>query len=169
MTKVNDQVTDAVSQMNALLTGGAPSQAMGMLDVTGTETIGMGMFNAITAQQNAQTSASAATTASCAKMLRTEILAPEPIDTKSKAALESALLKANLTEQQIITEMALTTIQELSKSNSGAVNATTVDAAASSAKGLVKSKLPTTELPLFKAAMTSFEASIKKLFSSDKS
>lgn len=169
MSDVNGQITDAVSQMNALLTGGAPSQAMGMLDVTGTETIGMGMFNAITAQQNAQTSASAAATASCAKMLRTEILAPEPVDTKSKAALESALLKASLTEQKIITDMALTTIQELSKSSSGAVNETTVDAAASSAKGIVKGKLNSTEQPLFKPAMTSFEASIKKLFSSDKS
>jgi len=47
MSSVNDQVTDSVSQIHTLLTGGAPSQAMGMLDVAGTETLGMTMFNAV--------------------------------------------------------------------------------------------------------------------------
>ncbi|MCF6459134.1 RebB family R body protein [Pseudoalteromonas sp. MMG024] len=78
MSTVNDQVTDAITQLNALLSGGAAAQSMGMLDVTGTETIGMSMFNAVTAQQNAQTSASAAATASCAKMLNLMIPTPPP-------------------------------------------------------------------------------------------
>jgi hypothetical protein len=78
MSTVNDQITDSITQLNALLTGGSAAQSMGMLDITGTETLGMSMFNAITAQQNAQTSASAAATASCAKMLNIELSKPQP-------------------------------------------------------------------------------------------
>jgi hypothetical protein len=48
MSTVNDQITDSITQLNALLTGGAAAQSMGMLDITGTETLGMSMFNAIT-------------------------------------------------------------------------------------------------------------------------
>jgi len=167
MSSVNDQITDAVSQMNTLLIGGAPSQAMGMLDITGTETMGMGMFNAITAQQNAQTSASAAATASCAKMLQTQIMAPKPVDSGSKEALELALLKAHLAEQKIITDMALTTIQELSKSSSVNITETTIEAAANSAKGMVKGKLTAIEQPLFKGAMMAFEHTIEAFFKPD--
>ncbi|MCG7534138.1 RebB family R body protein [Pseudoalteromonas sp. OOF1S-7] len=70
MSTINDQITDSVNQVNTLLMGSAPMQSMGMLNVTASETIGMSMFNAVSAQQNAQTSASAAAAASCAKMLQ---------------------------------------------------------------------------------------------------
>ncbi|TDF35588.1 hypothetical protein EYS14_19450 [Alteromonadaceae bacterium M269] len=76
MSTVNDQITDSINQINEMLTGIAPMQSMSMLDVAATETLGMSMFNAVTAQQNAQTSASAAATASCAKMLNQ--IAPPP-------------------------------------------------------------------------------------------
>ncbi len=70
MSTVNDQISDSVNQVNTLLTGSAPMQSMGMLNIAATETMGMSMYNAVTAQQNAQTSASAAAAASCAKMLQ---------------------------------------------------------------------------------------------------
>ena len=155
MSSVNDQITDAVSQMNALLTGGAPSQAMGMLDVTGTETVGMGMFNAITAQQNAQTSASAAATASCAKMLRTEITKPDSLDSSSKLELELALLKAELAEQGIVKNMALATINELI--DNASINQEKLKHASSSAMNTVKEMLSSAELSLFKSAQKTFE------------
>lgn len=94
MSTVNDQITDSITQLSALLTGGAAAQSMGMLDITGTETLGMSMFNAITAQQNAQTSASAAATASCAKMLNIEL--PKPVPGKKIKAEEKKTI-ADLT------------------------------------------------------------------------
>ncbi|KAF7781795.1 hypothetical protein PRUB_b1126 [Pseudoalteromonas rubra] len=77
MSTVNDQITDSVNQVNTLMMGSAPVQSMGMLNVAATETIGMSMFNAISTQQNAQTSASAAVAASCAKMLQQSPPMPE--------------------------------------------------------------------------------------------
>ncbi|KAF7765052.1 hypothetical protein PCIT_b1187 [Pseudoalteromonas citrea] len=103
MSTVNDQITDSITQLNALLTGGAAAQSMGMLDITGTETLGMSMFNAITAQQNAQTSASAAATASCAKMLNIELPKPLP-EKKLKADAKQTI--ADLTH-------AITAVQKI--------------------------------------------------------
>lgn len=161
MTKVNDQVTDAVSQMNALLTGGAPSHAMGMLDVAGTETISMGMFNAITAQQNAQTSASAAATASCANMLK--VAKPAAPDPSSKMTLALALSEVKLAEQQIVTKMALATIKGLLKG--GSITNEQVENASNSAKGSVKGTLSSAELSSFTDAMQTFENDVKALSS----
>ena len=73
VSAVNDQITDAVSQMNALVLGGSPSEAIAMLDVTSAETFGMSMHNAVSAQQNSQISSSAAVTSTCAKMLQTQV------------------------------------------------------------------------------------------------
>ena len=78
MSTVNDQITDSVNQLNTLLTATAPMQSMGMLDVTATESIGIQMLNAVTAQQNSQTSASAAVTASCAKMIQQQSAPVKP-------------------------------------------------------------------------------------------
>lgn len=110
MSAVNDQVTDAVTQLNTLLTGGAMPQSMGMLDIAGAETLGMSMFNAITAQQNAQTSSSAAITASCAKMLKTEM---PPVEAKSK----NAQLQLMLAEQKLAITLAAYALYELVKQN----------------------------------------------------
>ncbi|KFI10730.1 hypothetical protein F0223_17535 [Vibrio coralliilyticus] len=114
MSSVNDQVTDSVSQIHTLLTGGAPSQAMGMLDVAGTETLGMTMFNAVTAQQNSQTSAGAALNASCARILKTETVAPPP---KTKEALELELKTMQLAEEKLKNEVEFALIKELRMSN----------------------------------------------------
>jgi len=66
---VNDQITDSVSQSNAMVIGAAASEAMSLLDLVSAETLGMSMHNAVTAQQNAQMSTNASVTASCARML----------------------------------------------------------------------------------------------------
>ena len=76
---INDQVTDAVSQTSTLVLGSAAPQSLALLDVTGAETMGMSMHNAVTSQQNAQISAMAAITSVCAKMLKVQApAAPEP-------------------------------------------------------------------------------------------
>ena len=120
MSAVNDQVTDAVTQINALLTGGAAAQSMAMLDIAGAETMGMSMFNAVTAQQNAQTSTSAAVTASCAKMLKTDLPAkPAPAkkdDAKSPAELvASAQASIQLAEQKLAVTIAADALYQLYK------------------------------------------------------
>lgn len=74
---VNRQITDSVSQVNALVLGESASESMNMIDIVTAETLGMSMHNAVTAQQNSQMSANASITASCAKMLQAQ-LPPEP-------------------------------------------------------------------------------------------
>ena len=112
MSTVNDQVTDAVTQINALLTGGAGSQSMGMLDIAGAETMGMSMFNAVTAQQNAQTSSSAAATASCAKMLQTPIMQAVPPKSEKQKLLEE-LQKLELNDHKLALKLAVAVIVAL--------------------------------------------------------
>ncbi|XOV80979.1 MAG: RebB family R body protein [Aestuariibacter sp.] len=74
---VNDQAVDSVSQMSTLLIGNAAPQAMGLLDVAGAESMGMGMHNAVSSQHNSQISSAAAVTAACAKMLNVNPTAPQ--------------------------------------------------------------------------------------------
>lgn len=76
-TAVNDQITDSVSQSNAMVVGSAASQSFGFLNVTGAEALGMLMHNAVNAQQNAQVSASAAATSTCARILQAQLAPPE--------------------------------------------------------------------------------------------
>lgn len=144
MSSVNDQVTDSVSQIHSLLTGGAPSQAMGMLDVAGTETLGMTMFNAVTAQQNSQTSAGAALNASCARILKTETVTPPP---KSKEALELELKKIQLAEAQLKSEVEFELIKELRKSNSS-ITKTLIDDSLTKAVTEVEKSVEESEKPL---------------------
>jgi len=75
-SSVNDQITDAVSQVNALVLGSAVPKSLAVLDMVSAETVGMSMYNAVTAQHNAQISASASITATCAKMLQAEPARP---------------------------------------------------------------------------------------------
>lgn len=49
-------------------------KAFDLIDVVMSETLGMSMHNAVTAQQNAQMSATAAVTAACAKMLQMPLM-----------------------------------------------------------------------------------------------
>ncbi|MCW8875427.1 MAG: RebB family R body protein [Kangiellaceae bacterium] len=73
---VNDLVTDSVSQLNSMLIGATPPESIGLLDIASSETIGMAMYNAVSAQQNSQISSSAAVTSACAKMLSTQPTLP---------------------------------------------------------------------------------------------
>ena len=75
---VNSQITDSVTQVVTLLTGQAPSQAFGMLDAVLLETLGMAMHNAVTRQQHAHMTSTAAVTAACAKMLQAPVPVPPP-------------------------------------------------------------------------------------------
>jgi len=76
---VNSQITDSISQVVTLLTGQAPSQSFGMMDAVMLETLGMAMHNAVTRQQYAHMTSTAAVTAACAKMLQAPFpIAPPP-------------------------------------------------------------------------------------------
>ena len=66
---VNDVITDSVSQTNTLLTSIAAPQGRALVDIASAETMGMAMYNAVSAQQNAQLTTNASVTATCAKML----------------------------------------------------------------------------------------------------
>lgn len=112
MSSVNDQVTDSVSQVNALLAGSSAGQSLGMLDVAGAETMGMSMFNAITAQQNSQTSSTASATATCARILQTQLPAPPK---PTKADLENELLKIQLEEQQAAATISTAVVEYMLK------------------------------------------------------
>lgn len=77
---VNSQVTDSVTQVDTLMLANSASESMSLLDLVSAETLGMSMHNAVSSQQNSQMSASAAVTASCAKMLAVSPPPPpEPI------------------------------------------------------------------------------------------
>jgi hypothetical protein len=75
---VNDQVVDSVITNATLLTGQAPSHAFGILDTVMAETLGMSMHNAVLRQQSDSMVNSAATTATCAKMLQSPYI-PFPL------------------------------------------------------------------------------------------
>ncbi|MCY7295019.1 RebB family R body protein [Alteromonas sp. a30] len=66
---VNDVITDSVTQSSTLLTSIAAPHGQALLDMASAETMGMAMYNAISAQQNAQLTTNASVTATCAKML----------------------------------------------------------------------------------------------------
>jgi len=160
MSSVNDQVTDSVSQIHTLLTGGAPSQAMGMLDVAGTETLGMTMFNAVTAQQNSQTSAGAALNASCAKILKTEIAPPPP--SKSKEELKLELQKLEIEEEKLVSSLACQTIVELRKTNK-LITQTSIAEAFKSACHDVEKGIKDEQKPLFVLAKKNLQTKINKI------
>jgi len=75
---VNDQTVDSLSQISTLLVGSSAPHAMGLLDIAGAESMGMGMHNAVSNQQNSQISSAAAVTAACAKMLNVNPTVPTP-------------------------------------------------------------------------------------------
>jgi len=95
MSSVNDQTTDAISQVNALLMGGADKNSVDLVGVAGAQTLGISMYNAITAQQNAQTSTNASVTANCARILNTiPTKKPDPKeDNKKKVKAAQATLE----------------------------------------------------------------------------
>ena len=61
-TTVNSQITDAVTQANVKVLGEAPAMAMGTVYQTMAQAVGLSMQNAVSAQQQMNTIAQAATT-----------------------------------------------------------------------------------------------------------
>lgn len=59
---VNSQITDAVTQSNVKVLGEAPAMAMGTIYQTMAQSIGLSMQNAVSAQQQMNVIAQAATT-----------------------------------------------------------------------------------------------------------
>ena len=66
---VNSQITDSVVQVHSATASHGPAETFAILDLVMTETVGMGMHNAVNAQQSMQMMASAAITATCARMI----------------------------------------------------------------------------------------------------
>lgn len=66
----NSQITDSVTQSNTTVLGQAPAGSQGLLDVAMAETIGIGMYNAVTAQHHSQMVNGAAVAATCARLLQ---------------------------------------------------------------------------------------------------
>ena len=75
-SKINDQVTDTVNFVNNSNIGQSPPHSMGILDTVMAETIGMGMHNAITAQQNGQMIGNASVAATCSRILSVPMAKP---------------------------------------------------------------------------------------------
>lgn len=67
---VNSQITDAVTQANALTIGLAPGASVAMACITMAESIGLAMQNAVTAQQNMQQIEEAVVVATSAQILK---------------------------------------------------------------------------------------------------
>lgn len=105
MSSVNDQTTDAVSQVNALLMGGADKNAVDLVGVAGAQTLGISMYNAITAQQNAQTSTNASVTANCARILNT--IAPKKPDPKEDSKKKVKAAQSTLEQAELNTALDL--------------------------------------------------------------
>ena len=61
-TSVNDQITDAVTQSNVKVLGDAPAMAMGNFFQATSQALGNAAHNTISAQQQANVNAEAATT-----------------------------------------------------------------------------------------------------------
>ena len=66
---MNSQVTDAITQANALAVGEGPAASMAMVNAVMAETLGMMMHNAITAQNGMQTIAKSATAVVCSLII----------------------------------------------------------------------------------------------------
>jgi len=112
-TLVNGQITDAVTQTNVKILGDAPGQAMGMVYQVMAHSVGIGMQNANTAQQQ-MTAVGQAATAEGISLLytldtATDAVSTQEILTGNSLAQELASLNASLSAGQINTKTAQTT------------------------------------------------------------
>jgi len=123
---VNSQITDSVNQVDTLLLANSASGSMSILDIVTAETLGMSMHNAVSSQQNSQVSASAAVTASCAKMLAVSQL-PEAEKESEKTDVPPPFMpldgntSSEQTAEQLVkqaTEMAELAIKKIEASDS---------------------------------------------------
>jgi len=108
----NSQITDSVTQANTSNIGQAPAATQGLLDAVMADTIGMGMHNAVTAQQSSQMVGGAAVAATCARLIQsrsTIVVAPPtpipPIPPPPPAPnLAKEVAEGQVAEQQIIND-----------------------------------------------------------------
>lgn len=82
---VNPQITDAVSQANAAILGGAPSVAMGSFLQSAEQSTSIAMRNAVTAQQQSFVTAQAVATMGASKILNADATADAVAADLSKA------------------------------------------------------------------------------------
>ena len=75
---VNGQITDSMNQVLTTLLGQSTAYSFGLIDTVMSDTLGMTMHNAVTAQQNQQIIANAALSAACAQMLKAKATVSAP-------------------------------------------------------------------------------------------
>ncbi|WP_299921105.1 RebB family R body protein [uncultured Pelagimonas sp.] len=83
-TAVNSQITDAVTQANVKVLGEAPAMAMGTLFQTMAHSTGLLFENAVSASQQLNITAQAATTMGVSLLYSSEVKAEEPTEKAKK-------------------------------------------------------------------------------------
>lgn len=184
---VNDQVTDSVSQMNTLLISSSAPQSLGIVDIAGAEALSMFMYNAVSAQQNAQISSAAATTSVCAKILQAQppkpaapTPAPAPntpppfMSLSSGITANDLLAQANTLAQAAVQSMnhastntlnsadlnqLIQTLQSIQKNNPPTAAPTTQSTAAPTTNTTAAATSSTTNAPTSDASTTSASTS----------
>jgi|SRR5690606_1956948 len=90
---VNSQVTDSVTQANTKVLGDAPAQAMGTLYQTAAAAAGIGLQNAVHAQNNQNAINNAAATEGVNLLYTSPTAAAAAASTKIDAGFEGVLAK----------------------------------------------------------------------------
>lgn len=107
-TLVNGQITDAVTQANVKVLADAPAQALAMVYQTLGHTVGLGMQNAASAQQQMNTINQASTTQGAALLMS--------MDTAASARATQTVLSGNDIANQLLSLLAsVAGGQEMSK------------------------------------------------------
>jgi len=112
-TLVNGQITDAVTQTNVKILGEAPGQALGTLYQVMAHSVGIGMQNATTAQQNGTTLGQAVAAQGVSLIYTLDVAADavstQQILTGNSLAQLLAELNATLAANQQIVKSAIST------------------------------------------------------------
>ncbi len=93
-TPVNNQITDAVTQANTKVLGEAPAVAMGSLYQSTAHALGLAMENAVSAQQQSNVTAQAATTMGVATLYSLDTAAAGVATHKTLSDLQATLAPA---------------------------------------------------------------------------
>ncbi|MEM7049615.1 MAG: RebB family R body protein [Acidobacteriota bacterium] len=112
-TLVNGQITDAVTQTNVKILGEAPGEALAMVYQVMAHTVGIGMQNAASAQQQMTTLSSAATTQGVNLLFTMDpasaSVSTQELLTGNSLAQELASLNATLSSNQQAAKTAQST------------------------------------------------------------
>ncbi len=107
-TPVNSQITDAVTQTNLAVIGGAPAQSMGTVYQMMAQAVGVSMQNAVANQQNMNTIDNAIVTQGIAMLYS--------MDSSSEAKATQEILSGNVNAEIVSALRAI--IVELKKAQS---------------------------------------------------